>query len=76
MGTIWSLRLFSGPSLLGHFAQCVSEVARGALDAIGCGLQRVKFVWRALGDNGQCCVHLLSQAICLIFGFLFCAGFL
>jgi len=71
-----TLGFVASPALLGQLAQCVSEIARGALDAIGCGLQSVGFVRRALRNDSQCCLDLLSQTICLIFSFLFCAGFL
>ena len=70
------LSFFGGLALLRKLAQCISEIARGAFDPIGCGLQCVGLVAGALGDSGQRCVDLLSQAICLIFGFLFCASFL
>ncbi len=31
-----------------ELAQCVGEIARGTFDTIGCGLQRLNFVWRTL----------------------------
>jgi len=66
--------LFRRLTLSGELAERVGEIASGALDAIGGRVQGVDLIRRMQGDDGERCVDLLSQTVCLIFGFLFCAG--
>jgi len=65
-----------GHALLGDVPESVGEITSGALDTIGSHLQGVDLVGGTRGNDSERCVYLLSQTICLIFGFLFCAGFL
>lgn len=67
---------FRGLALFGDLPYSVGEVASCTFNAIGSHQQGVDLVGGTQSDDGERCVHLLSQTICLIFGFLFCAGFL
>ena len=51
------------------------QIASGAFDTVGDHVQGLDLVRRTQADDGERRLDLLSQTVCLIFGFLFCAFF-
>ena len=63
-------------ALLCELPKCIGQIASGAFDTVGGQFRASTSSGRTQADDGERRLDLLSQTVCLIFGFLFCAGFL